>query len=56
MDYEVVEEIIYGLESGILFGYDSRYTIFVHKFAAFQCCLYFYNSDLCSANSKLSEL
>ncbi|XP_052304794.1 probable magnesium transporter NIPA9 isoform X1 [Populus trichocarpa] len=23
MDYEVVEEIIYGLESGILFGYDS---------------------------------
>ena len=31
MDYEVVEEIIYGLESGIMFGYDSWYTIFVHK-------------------------
>ncbi|CAK7352904.1 unnamed protein product [Dovyalis caffra] len=32
MDYEVVEEIIYGLESGILFGYDPWQNVFVWAF------------------------
>jgi hypothetical protein len=52
MDYEVVEEIIYGLESGILFGYDSWQTIFVQTFVAFQSWLFLYNRVLCPANSK----
>ncbi|KAM1024695.1 hypothetical protein ACFX2I_037841 [Malus domestica] len=30
MEYEVVEEIIYGLESGILFGYDSVQHVSYH--------------------------
>lgn len=49
MDFEVVEEIIYGLESGILFGYDfllldlCRYCVIVafwmiHQFVPYGHC------------------
>ena len=49
MEYEVVEEIIYGLESGVLFGYLERAYRFGFTYLAYDIHL---SSNICCWFSK----